>query len=57
MFFLPSFENLKKEYELHLLCLNNGNADNLGKIREIELEKCSKYLGIQNLKIVYDNEI
>jgi N-acetylglucosaminylphosphatidylinositol deacetylase len=45
MFFVPSILELRRTNNLHLLCLSNGNADGLGKIREKELHASCKYLG------------
>lgn len=57
MFFIPAIENLKSQnYNIHLLCLTNGNFNKIGKIREIELEKCCKYLGIK-CNIINDIEV
>jgi N-acetylglucosaminylphosphatidylinositol deacetylase len=58
MFFIPTIETLKQQhYILHLLCLSNGNAANLGKLREDELMKCCKFLGISKVKIIDDPEV
>ena len=45
MFFVPSIIALGKHNNLHMLCLSNGNADGLGRVREKELEASCKYLG------------
>ena len=37
-----------------MLCLSNGNADNLGKIREKELENSAKFLNFKGLEIIND---
>ncbi|CAD8081211.1 unnamed protein product [Paramecium sonneborni] len=58
MFFLPTISYLNdKNYEVHLLCLSNGNANNIGKIREAELQKCCKYLKINKLTIINDEHL
>lgn len=50
MFFLPTITYLNdSNYDIHLICLSNGNANKIGKIREAELEKCSKYLKINKV--------
>ena len=52
MFFLPTITYLNdNNYESHLICLSNGNANKIGKIREAELEKCCKYLKIDKVCI------
>ncbi|KAI9293826.1 LmbE-like protein, partial [Neoconidiobolus thromboides FSU 785] len=56
MFFSPIILELakNKKVNLHLLCLSNGDHDNLGKVREKELiEACGK-LGINknNIKVL-----
>lgn len=45
MFFVPSIRKLREHNKLWLMCLSNGNAAGLGKIREKELEKSCEYLG------------
>lgn len=57
MFFLPTFANLRQQYSLHLLCFTNGNYDNLGPVREKELEAAAKYLGSEKLTIVSEKDI
>ena len=37
-----------------MLCLSNGNADGLGKIREKELEKSAKFFNITKLETLND---
>jgi len=39
MFFQPSIVTLRDKNKLFLLCLSNGNAEGLGRIREKELER------------------
>lgn len=60
MFFGPSILELNKENYLnnfHIICLSNGNYDNLGEIRYNELIKSSSILGLNlnNIKI-YDEK-
>ncbi|CAD8067364.1 unnamed protein product [Paramecium primaurelia] len=58
MFFLPTITYLNdNNYEIHLICLSKGNANKMGKIREVELEKCSKYLKIKKLTIINDKDL
>lgn len=52
MFFIPFITNFRRTNDIYLLCLSNGNADGLGKIREDELAKATKYLGIKGHKTV-----
>ena len=55
MFFGPTLRALsKKGIPVQVLCLSNGNADGLGKIREKELAASLKTLGISNHYIVHD---
>ena len=42
---MPSILELRKQNNLHLICLSTGNADGLGAIREKELEASAKNLG------------
>ena len=51
MFFTP-FLNYFQESNITLLCLSNGNADGLGRIRENELEQACKLLKISQLEII-----
>jgi N-acetylglucosaminylphosphatidylinositol deacetylase len=37
MFFVPTIKYLRKYNNISLLCLSNGNATGLGRIREKEL--------------------
>lgn len=55
MFFSPAVVTATKTAKMHLLCLTSGNADGLGAIRQIELEKAAKLLGIANVHI-HDDE-
>ncbi|CAK86263.1 unnamed protein product (macronuclear) [Paramecium tetraurelia] len=58
MFFLPTITYLNdNNYEAHLICLSNGNANKIGKIREAELEKCCKYLSINKVTIINDEQL
>jgi N-acetylglucosaminylphosphatidylinositol deacetylase len=50
MFFTP-FINYFKHFDISLLCLSNGNAEGLGKVREKELEKACKYLGVKRFEV------
>lgn len=58
MFFGPTVGALiKKGCKVRVLCLSNGNADSLGKIREVELEKVCKYLGVSECEIVANEHL
>lgn len=57
MFFVPSILDLGKRNNLYLLCLSNGNADGLGKIREKELHASAKYLGFTDSYVVDDPKL
>ena len=46
MFFRPLLDDLSHTHEFYMLCLSNGNADGLGKIREKELETSAKFFNI-----------
>jgi len=46
MFFLPAIKELGEKNLFFVLCLSNGNADGLGKIREREFEKSMRHLNI-----------
>lgn len=58
MFFVPTILTMKElGYQLHILCLSNGNADGKGKVREQELDKACKYLGFSGIFVVDDPRI
>eukprot|EP00842_Homolaphlyctis_polyrhiza_P002085 jgi/Hompol1/2878/HPOL_003054-RA len=46
LFFAPTIQALAQSSELHVLCLSNGNAEGLGRIREKELLASCKTLGV-----------
>lgn len=52
MFFIPSLLSFIEYYNIDILCLSNGNYDDLGKLRELELQKVANFLKINNLKII-----
>lgn len=53
MFFTPTVKCLiSNGCKVRVLCLSNGNTDNLGKIRETELEKVCKHLGVSECEIL-----
>ena len=54
-FFQPSIVNLRETNKLFCLCLSNGNADGLGRIREKELELSCKRLGFFEAPSVIDD--
>ena len=54
MFFLPTIMDLRRKNNLYLLCLSNGNADGLGRVREKELKESAKHLGFQEYEVVND---
>jgi hypothetical protein len=56
MFFFPTIKTLLNAgHNVRIICLSNGNADKIGKVREIELEKVCSHLKIKNYEII-DNE-
>ncbi|KTW30201.1 hypothetical protein T552_04078 [Pneumocystis carinii B80] len=59
MFFGPSILQLLKDNEIYLVCLSNGNADGIGKIREKELFKSCQILGIpgKNIEIIENSNL
>lgn len=59
MFFGPSILRVVKDNDIYLLCLSNGNAEGLGKIREKELFESCRILGIpsKNIKIIENSEM
>ncbi|KAG4304662.1 hypothetical protein PORY_002055 [Pneumocystis oryctolagi] len=59
MFFGPSIFQIKKDNEIYLLCLSNGNAEGLAKIRKEELMKSCNILGIfhKNIKIIENSSL
>jgi N-acetylglucosaminylphosphatidylinositol deacetylase len=52
MFFVPTIGNFKRES--HLLCMSNGNFDEIGKVREKEMHRSCDFLGIKELTIIDD---
>jgi N-acetylglucosaminylphosphatidylinositol deacetylase len=55
MFFTPTITELTKEnYNnyFHLICLSNGDYNGLGNIRRNEIEKASKLLSIESVKVL-----
>ncbi|KAG5440206.1 hypothetical protein PCANB_001775 [Pneumocystis canis] len=59
MFFGPSIFQLINNNEIYLVCLSNGNAEGLGKIREKELIKSCNILGIssQNITVIDNSQL
>ncbi len=64
MFFSPTLKYLTskmekepEKFDVRILCLSNGNYDNIGKIREDEFSKVMKNLKIKNFMIVNDERI
>lgn len=58
MFFGPTLCSiLEHKIPIKVLCLSNGNADSLGKIREKEFSKSLLNLGISNFTIIDDHEL
>ena len=56
MFFLPTIYNIaktapKRMHQIFILCLSNGNYDNLGTIRERELQSAAEIISSENTKI------
>ena len=51
MFFVP-FLNYFRGNEISLLCLTNGDAEGLGRVREKELSEACKLLSIKSLTIL-----
>jgi len=54
-FFQPSIVTLNQTNRLFLLCLSNGNAEGLGRMREKELEISCKALGFQEAPTCVDD--
>jgi N-acetylglucosaminylphosphatidylinositol deacetylase len=58
MFFSPTIKFLfSQNIKIRILCLSNGNFDNLGKVRESELAKVCKELRIEDFEIIYDEKM
>jgi N-acetylglucosaminylphosphatidylinositol deacetylase len=55
LFFSPLILMLQPTNRLRLLCLSNGNSKGLGKVREEELGKAVKYLGLEGYRVVDDS--
>lgn len=56
MFFVP-FLNYFRGNEISLLCLTNGNAEGLGRVREKELSEASKLFNIKSLTILNNDSL
>ena len=55
MFFLPTIHALQQELnEVYLLCLSNGDAAGLGRIREKELQESARFLGLSGCEVLND---
>ena len=64
MFFTPTLNNLlnkidKLKYDINIrvLCLSNGNYDNIGKERENEFSRVMKNLRIEDYEILNDDRL
>eukprot|EP00735_Rhodelphis_limneticus_P008656 TRINITY_DN2181_c0_g1::TRINITY_DN2181_c0_g1_i3::g.12785::m.12785 TRINITY_DN2181_c0_g1::TRINITY_DN2181_c0_g1_i3::g.12785 ORF type:complete len:271 (+),score=0.32,sp/Q5SX19/PIGL_MOUSE/37.12/2e-37,PIG-L/PF02585.12/6.4e-25,DUF965/PF06135.7/0.085 TRINITY_DN2181_c0_g1_i3:103-915(+) len=56
MFFVPTITTLlSMNFSLSLLCFSNGNADQLGRIRQQELASSAKFLGISQVEVLDSN--
>ncbi len=57
MFFMPIFKNLLNNNNnlIFLLCMSNGNADGLGNIRELELQRLVSFIGLNRSNILCIN--
>jgi N-acetylglucosaminylphosphatidylinositol deacetylase len=52
MFFAPTIRGLLKGgWDVRGLCLSNGNAEGLGKVREGELRDAWEVLGVKGDKV------
>ncbi len=56
-FFVPSIMHFRKQNNLFLLCLSNGDFEGLGRVREKELQASAKYLGFQEAECINDPEL
>jgi len=60
MFFLPTLHNLlndkDKKCNIFILCLSNGNYDNLGAIREKELHLAAKVISLYSTSSTSDSD-
>ena len=54
MFFFPTIKQLNNDNNIHIICLSNGNYNNLGIIREKEIKS---YWNIEKIKINVENQI
>ncbi|KAJ3322842.1 hypothetical protein HDV06_002703 [Boothiomyces sp. JEL0866] len=57
MFFSPAIIQLSKTNKIHVLCLSIGNDQGLGKLREKELVKSCRILGIKEIQTIDDPEL
>ncbi|GAM24540.1 hypothetical protein SAMD00019534_077150, partial [Acytostelium subglobosum LB1] len=60
MFFAPTIQSyVNNNDSVYVLCLSNGNAEGLGKIREKELTESCKVMGINgsNVRVVNDDRM
>ena len=49
MFFFPTIKQLNNDNNIHIICLSNGNYNNLGIIREKEIKRICNLLKINTL--------
>jgi N-acetylglucosaminylphosphatidylinositol deacetylase len=49
--------HFRKQNNLFLLCLSNGDFEGLGRVREKELQASAKYLGFQEAECINDPEL
>lgn len=60
MFFFPTIHTLRKNLTpVYILCLSNGNFDNLGSIREVEMRDAAVALGLnlKNVEVLNDERL
>lgn len=55
LYFGPLILMLQATNRVRLLCLSNGNSRGIGKLREEELSKAVKYLGIEGHRVISDS--
>eukprot|EP00815_Leptocylindrus_aporus_P010304 CAMPEP_0116056952 /NCGR_PEP_ID=MMETSP0322-20121206/4322_1 /TAXON_ID=163516 /ORGANISM="Leptocylindrus danicus var. apora, Strain B651" /LENGTH=174 /DNA_ID=CAMNT_0003540871 /DNA_START=73 /DNA_END=594 /DNA_ORIENTATION=- len=62
MFFFPTLQNLIRTNDaknVHILCLSNGNYDNLGGVRSKEMLSACQIIGLEtcNVQVLDDDRI
>jgi len=56
MFFVPTIKALRSDYNLFLLCVTNGDAEKLGKVRHQEMNDAGQFLEFKDITVLNDEK-